>query len=503
MVNEECDLSSRARFLDGTLLILAILGPAFHLAGIWTRGLTLLYSDYGRLAVTYGILAASAGVSAYLTLKEGQFLIRLVAAIVLVVNLGSIAYAASAWSREMNHSVTDVTAEPIESGMIGILVAQADSSNAAIARSREIESTLQGIVDHNGLTPFVHIRRIYPITSLDRAHRAGRNQRANIVVWEDDRDGSPLEGVFHVTVLGAHETMVELDAVNLLMLLATQTDLSVAYGHGTGADQAITEVVAPVAAGMGAFALGRPRIGGAQFDRALDAPFASTELQQSLHNLLGTSKLLAKRPDLAAQDHAVAGQLGPCANAWVGLGTVAIAQRDWVRARQCFRTALVLDPYNVSAYCGIGVLRARDRDVASALASYRQAATLSTSWGVPYAFLGMGYELLADIESARAAYQQCAMEAGPNVGLQVAAHKRAEDVVRHPPTAVPTATPPPLPTATPVPTESMYTVEKGDTLQAIAIKFETTVEELVKANELDNPNAISVGQILLIPNKRR
>lgn len=43
-----------------------------------------------------------------------------------------------------------------------------------------------------------------------------------------------------------------------------------------------------------------------------------------------------------------------------------------------------------------------------------------------------------------------------------------------------------------------YTVKKGDTLSEIAVKYNTTVDALVKLNDIDNPNLIAVGQVLTI-----
>ncbi len=44
-----------------------------------------------------------------------------------------------------------------------------------------------------------------------------------------------------------------------------------------------------------------------------------------------------------------------------------------------------------------------------------------------------------------------------------------------------------------------YTVQSGDTLGAIAIRFEISLDALMAANELDNPDIVSEGQVLLIP----
>jgi len=63
----------------------------------------------------------------------------------------------------------------------------------------------------------------------------------------------------------------------------------------------------------------------------------------------------------------------------------------------------------------------------------------------------------------------------------------------------------PLPTATPIPSDLPkgtlveYTVLPGDSLYVIAAKFNSTVEDIVAENELENQNDIFVGDVLLIP----
>ena len=44
-----------------------------------------------------------------------------------------------------------------------------------------------------------------------------------------------------------------------------------------------------------------------------------------------------------------------------------------------------------------------------------------------------------------------------------------------------------------------YVVEPGDTLSGIAAKFGTTVEDLCKLNNIENPDIIYAGQLLLLP----
>ena len=72
-----------------------------------------------------------------------------------------------------------------------------------------------------------------------------------------------------------------------------------------------------------------------------------------------------------------------------------------------------------------------------------------------------------------------------------------------PPTAtfLPTITPTPTPSDTPtpqLPPGSTYTVVAGDTLEAIAEQFNTTVAALVELNNLENPSRIYIGQVLRV-----
>lgn len=62
-----------------------------------------------------------------------------------------------------------------------------------------------------------------------------------------------------------------------------------------------------------------------------------------------------------------------------------------------------------------------------------------------------------------------------------------------------------LPTATPIPpdlrrgTKVEYTVKAGDSLGGIASLFNSTIDDIIKENNITDPNAISVGDLLVIP----
>lgn len=70
---------------------------------------------------------------------------------------------------------------------------------------------------------------------------------------------------------------------------------------------------------------------------------------------------------------------------------------------------------------------------------------------------------------------------------------------------IPVATDPPeapSPTPTPTPTAAVsqtHVVEAGDTLGAIAARYGVTVEAIVEANDLSDPDVLAIGDELVIP----
>jgi LysM repeat protein len=51
----------------------------------------------------------------------------------------------------------------------------------------------------------------------------------------------------------------------------------------------------------------------------------------------------------------------------------------------------------------------------------------------------------------------------------------------------------------PAPSTTIYVVEPGDTLGSIAEQFDTSMSALIRANNLDDADLLSVGQQLVVP----
>ena len=66
------------------------------------------------------------------------------------------------------------------------------------------------------------------------------------------------------------------------------------------------------------------------------------------------------------------------------------------------------------------------------------------------------------------------------------------------PVPSPTAAPP-TNTAGPAGEPTTYKIKAGDNLSSIALQFGITVEDIVKANNIEDPNEIYEGQELIIP----
>ena len=55
------------------------------------------------------------------------------------------------------------------------------------------------------------------------------------------------------------------------------------------------------------------------------------------------------------------------------------------------------------------------------------------------------------------------------------------------------------PMPAPTPAHEVYVVKKGDSVYKIAKRYGTTMQAIILANDLHNPNLIYPGQVLIIP----
>ncbi|MFP3895298.1 MAG: LysM peptidoglycan-binding domain-containing protein [Anaerolineales bacterium] len=490
----------RERVLDASLWCLALLGPALYLAGIMAQGMAVFNLEYARLGITYVVLALSAGCAAYLTFRHGRSTWHLVAGVVLLINLGSVGVSGVFWLRNTHRAMAEIRDAQVEAGKVGVLVAPIDQSSEAASEARAIEKRVGDTVERMGLDAYTTVRHVtHPFVSASQARAWGESMGGHIVVWGTE-DGTRRDAAYSITVLSGNQTDIALDSFSLMLLMVTQ-DTLVLSAKGASGEIFAQEVVAPLSTGFACLAVGQPRLAAGQFHRVMNSDLLPEDDLPSLHNHFGTALLRLDRPDLAFQEYEASNALNPNARAWIGIGNVKMAQREWSAASEAFSRALALDPYDPVAYCGLGIVYARQHDLRRALSSYDQAISLVPEEAAPYALKALTYELMGEVSAARDAYRNCVVRAGSHAGLYAAAEERAAYILQHPPTAVPTATPRPIPTPTPIPTSSMYRVERGDTVQEIANEFGVSVQDLVRLNELEDPHAIGAGQVLLIPQK--
>src|ERR1051325_10524660 len=86
------------------------------------------------------------------------------------------------------------------------------------------------------------------------------------------------------------------------------------------------------------------------------------------------------------------------------------------------------------------------------------------------------------------------------VGLNWATGPGRLAAIANPPTPTPIAVlPPPTPEPSPTAVEQTYIVKAGDSPASIAQQFKIKTEDLIAANNIDDPSKLQIGQTLRIP----
>lgn len=93
------------------------------------------------------------------------------------------------------------------------------------------------------------------------------------------------------------------------------------------------------------------------------------------------------------------------------------------------------------------------------------------------------------------------IQPGDTIEIPDCGENASEDVASDDEPATPDISPTPSATPTTEVTEDgiIHIVSSGETLYTLALRYGTTVNAIINANELTNPNALSIGQRLLIP----
>jgi LysM repeat protein len=111
------------------------------------------------------------------------------------------------------------------------------------------------------------------------------------------------------------------------------------------------------------------------------------------------------------------------------------------------------------------------------------------------------------VEARRPDSEELAIMLTPNTPIEISTTPVADSNGNPNPPAAEAPTPaeqPAEPTAAPTATldpanQQIYTIQSGDSLSAVAGRFGTTVDAIMQANELTDPNVIFVSQRLIIP----
>lgn len=170
-------------------------------------------------------------------------------------------------------------------------------------------------------------------------------------------------------------------------------------------------------------------------------------------------------------------------------GDAAVRSEDYALALFRYQEALKVaealgpdaHPPLTELHVRVAELALENKDPVTAVDHYRQAVMLTLQeTGEPHREL-----VAASLERAEEAVEQ------KDYAAAVEEYKQALQAAE--------SEPPRISTSPPSIESIVYTVVPGDTVSKLALRFNTTVEDIVALNNLSSPDLIEVGQVLIIP----
>ena len=510
------------------LLCLAAAGPIFQAVNFLSSGLAILSGAYARVALLLVIVAGSS-VAASLLVRQTRAGSRVLAhsagarraaALLLTIDLALVLALGVAWAVVAHESgppepitlpedAFGIALAPFGEGQVSDVT---ERSSAAVAQlTRQLEKELR----RTGLSRRVALQTIGPVTNVESAVQWADRTGAELVVWGRITPGETDAAIAYWTDTTRWAVSPEISPTDIIS--ASMRGSTVLIG---GPEALPHGIQATALVGRAAIHLGEGQKAIEQFDRALAAteelPGDTSALSSVWRRYRGLAHWRLGEMDLARDDLIASLGLDPSASTYTALGNLYFTRGDFAGAIGNYREALAIDPYKIAPYLGTGYAYAALGDLDAAIGQIEQAKRIRPRFSPTYLALGRVYRDRGLVMLARQAFDHCVVLAESDDKLIAAANAELQALSPIPVTLTPSPTATlsatealaPVMTTTPAtasgPTEVVaapesYVVQANDNLTSIAARFDSTVEAIVKANNLRNANAIYVGQKLIIP----
>jgi len=503
------------------LLSLAAAGPALQVLNYLSHGLDVLSGPYGRLALLLVIVAGS-GFASIVLMRQRQATtrafahragVRLAGSVLLVLDMAFVLALGIGWALSGQDN------EPLASSRLpedafGIAIApigegqETEVTDLSLQAADQLRRAVEKELRRAGLSRKAGLKVIGPVSNDEDALKWADRIGAELVVWGHMVPGQPDSMIPRWTNGTRWGSSASLDS-NAVIGASMRGDTEL-LSDGVAVPH---KVHAAALVGQAAISLGQGSVAVAQFDRALDAVGEiagdTSVLRSVLRRCRGYAQWSAGQLNLARDDFLASLNLRADARTHVALGNLLLAQNDLPGAAGYYREALALDPYWITPYLGLGYAYAAQGQLEAALVQFEQARRIRPDFAPVYYAMGKQYRDHGDVFLARQAFDRCIVLSEGNEALIEAANQELASLPIVAVTSPPRPTPTPTPagaeaSATPslaqeVPATTTYVVQRNDNLTAIADRFGVTVEAIVKANNLRNPDSIYVGQKLVIP----